>query len=540
MRAVLDVLGVVGRNRDLRRVQLAYATFNSGEWATWIAMLVYAYSRGGVTESGLVAAGMLAPAALLAPVVAALGERVPPGQALLSGYALQAASCLATAAALYTDAPTIMVYALLFVAAVSFTTTRPTQAAFAPGLAHTPHELAATNVASGTVEAISVLVAPVLTGVVLGVGSPATVFALAGAGCALGATLVAPLRNAVPVVEAADPTERASLFGEGPQLIRRDPQSRMLVVLLGAQCVALGALDVLYVELARGVLHRGGDWAGYLCGATGAGGVLAVAFTAHLVGRPRLAGPLAVSIAVWGVAFLGLAAVPGVGAALALLLLVGGAQKTFDVTGRMLLQRVARSDALAGVFGLLEGFQTAGYAVGSLLAPALVALGGAPAAFLGVGAILPLVALVTGRRLLDIDRHATVPIVEIALLRSMPMFAALPPATLETLARALEPLAVTAGTDVIREGEHGDRFYVIADGEVDVVASGHHVATLHRGDGFGEIALLNDVPRTATVTARTDVLLHALEREIFLVTLTGHAASHRSAHELVERRLARV
>jgi MFS family permease len=314
----------------------------------------------------------------------------------------------------------------------------------------------------------------------------------------------------------------------------------MLVVLLGAQCVALGALDVLYVELARGVLHRGGDWAGYLCGATGAGGVLAVAFTAHLVGRPRLAGPLAVSIAVWGIAFLGLAAVPGVGAALALLLLVGGAQKTFDVTGRMLLQRVARSDALAGVFGLLEGFQTAGYAVGSLLAPALVALGGAPAAFLGVGAILPLVALVTGRRLLDIDRHATVPIVEIALLRSMPMFAALPPATLETLARALEPLAVTAGTDVIREGEHGDRFYVIADGEVDVVASGHHVATLHRGDGFGEIALLNDVPRTATVTARTDVLLHALEREIFLVTLTGHAASHRSAHELVERRLARV
>ena len=79
---MLDVLGVVGRNRDLRRVQLAYATFNSGEWATWIAMLVYAYSRGGVTESGLVAAGMLVPAALLAPVVAALGERFPPGQAL--------------------------------------------------------------------------------------------------------------------------------------------------------------------------------------------------------------------------------------------------------------------------------------------------------------------------------------------------------------------------------------------------------------------------------------------------------------------------
>ena len=538
MSAVLDVLGVVGRNRNLRRVQLAYATFNCGEWSTWIAMLVYAYSRGGVTESGLVAAGMLVPAALLAPVAAALGERFPPGQALLAGYALQASSCLATAAALYADAPAFVVYGLLAVMAVAFTMTRPTQAAFAPGLAHTPRELAATNVASGTVEGISALVAPVLTGVVLGFGSPATVFALAGGACALGAFLVAPLRNAVPVVEAADPDERASLFGEGPELIRHDPQSRMLVVLLGAQCVALGALDVLYVELARGVLHRGGDWAGYLGGAAGAGGVLAVAFTARLVGRPRLAGPLAGSIAVWSVAFLGLAALPGVGAALGLLLLAGGAEKSFDVTGRMLLQRVARPDALAGVFGLLEGLQNGGYAVGSLLAPALVALGGAPAAFIGVGAILPLTALLTGRRLLDIDRHATVPVVEVALLRSMPLFEALPPATLESLARALAPLTLSAGTDVIREGEDGDRFFVIADGEVDVVASGRHVSTLRRGDGFGEIALLHDVPRTATVTARTDVHLYALEREIFLVTLTGHAASHRSAHELADRRLA--
>ena len=349
---------------------------------------------------------------------------------------------------------------------------------------------------------------------------------------------MAPLRNAVPVVAAADPDERAAFFGEGPKLMRRDPQSRMLVMLLGAQCVALGALDVLYVELARGVLHRGGAWTGYLCGAAGAGGVLAVAFTAHLVGRPRLAGPLAVSIAVWSVAFIGLAAVPGVGAALALLLLAGGAEKTFDVTGRMLLQRVARSDALAGVFGLLEGFQMAGYAAGSLLAPALVALGGAPAAFLGVGAILPLIALLTGRRLLDIDRHATVPVVEIALLRSMPIFEALPPQTLEPLAGALEPLALAAGAEVIRQGEEGDLFYLIADGEVDVIASGRHVATLHRGDGFGEIALLNGVPRTATVTARTDVHLYTLERETFLVTLTGHPASHRSAHELADRRLA--
>ena len=143
--------------RALRRVELAYATFNSGEWATWIAMLVYAYSRGGVTESGIVACAMLVPAALLAPVVAAIGERYPPGKALVAGYVAQAATCGAVAVALVAHAPALVVYALLVGPAVAFTMTRPTQAAFAPGLARTPRELAATNVASGWVESMSVL-----------------------------------------------------------------------------------------------------------------------------------------------------------------------------------------------------------------------------------------------------------------------------------------------------------------------------------------------------------------------------------------------
>ena len=182
----------------------------------------------------------------------------------------------------------------------------------------------------------------------------------------------------------------------------------------------------------------------------------------------------------------------------------------------------------------------AGYAVGSLLAPGLVAVGGPAAAFVGVGAILPLLALLAGRRLLDIDRHATVPVVEIALLRSTPLFASLAPPTLETLARSLEPVAVPAGDVVVRQGDDGDRFFVIAGGEADVVSSGHVVATLGRGDGFGEIALMYGVPRTATVTARTDLQLYALAREPFLLALTGHTQVHGAAHELAEERLAEL
>jgi hypothetical protein len=182
----------------------------------------------------------------------------------------------------------------------------------------------------------------------------------------------------------------------------------------------------------------------------------------------------------------------------------------------------------------------AGYAVGSLVAPGLVAVGGPSAAFVGVGAILPLLAILVARRLLDIDRHANVPVVEIALLRATPLFASLPPPPLESLARSLEPLLVPAGDDVVRQGDDGDRFFVIAGGEADVVSSGHAVATLKRGDGFGEIALMYGVPRTATVTARSDLQLYALGREAFLLTLTGHTRVDGAAHELAEERLAEL
>jgi hypothetical protein len=534
--ALLYVLRAVAGNRALRRVELAFVTFNCGELAIWVALLVYAYNQGGVTEAGVVATVLLVPAAALAPVVATWTERRDAGSALLAGYVAQALSCSAVAVALFADAPSLVVYAFLVGPSVAFTMTRPTQSAFAPGLARTPSELTATNVVSGWIESLSMLAAPALAGVFLALGSPATVFGVAAAGCVLGAVLVAPLRTAAarPASDTeADEARRRGSFA----IVRRDPNARVLLLLFGAQCVAIGALDVLTVELAQGVLGRGGDWAGYLAAAFGAGGVIAVFVTARLVGLARLAVPLVLSIVIWGVAFAALAGLPGAVGVLLLLVVAGSARTTFDVTGRTLLQRVARPDLLARVFGLLEGLQMAAYGIGTLLAPVLVSLFGVPAALACVGAILPLGAAAAGRRLLDIDRHATVPVVEIALLRSMPLFASLPPPTLESLARALEPVTFPAGVEIMRQGDEGDRFYVVADGEVDIERDARVVATRRRGEGFGEIALLYDVPRTATAETRTETRLYALDRETFLLATTGHTSAQRGAHHLAAARL---
>ena len=499
-------------------------------------MLVYAYAQGGVTESGIVATVMLIPSALFAPVFPVLMQRFALGTTLMTAYAAQALTCGAVAIALLADAPKLVVYGLLVGPAVAFVMTRPTQSALTPSLARTPEELTATNVVSGWIESASIFAAPALAGLLLAVGSEAAVFGLVGITCLGGALLVAPLRGLGGVREE-EPGDAEYSRGGSLSFVRREPSARLLLMLLGTECIAIGALDILVVELALGGLDLGADWAGYFTAALGAGGILAVWTTARLVGLPRLAPSLVAALAVWSLAFLGLAALPGAGGALVLLAVVGAARATFDVAGRTLLQRVARPDLLARVFGLLEGLQMAAFAIGSILAPFLVWIGGLPLAFGCLAAILPLFAIAAGRSLLDIDRHATVPVVELALLRSMPLFAALPPPTLETLARALEPVAVPAGVDVIREGEDGDRFYVIADGELEIVRGGRIAATRGRGEGFGEIALMYDVPRTATVTTRTDSQLYALDRDTFLVAVTGHASSQRAAHGLADARL---
>jgi Cyclic nucleotide-binding domain len=228
----------------------------------------------------------------------------------------------------------------------------------------------------------------------------------------------------------------------------------------------------------------------------------------------------------------------GLAGTIALLAAVGASSQLLGVAARTLLQRSVSPDLIGRIFGIQEGLYMAGLAIGALLVPLLVHLGGTVLALLGTAAILPLAAVACGRSLFSLDADVPVPVVEIALLRSLPLFAELPAPALAGLAASLTQLHVAAGTVLIRQGDAGDAYYAIAAGELDAFQDGEFLRHCGRGDGVGEIALLHDVPRSASIIARTTATVYELKREPFLTAVLGHAPTHLQASRIAETRLA--
>ena len=413
------------------------------------------------------------PATLFAPFASVLADRYRPALVLTLSYVAQGIAMGATAAVLILGGPPWLAYGCAAIAATAVVVTRPTMAVLMPALARAPEELTAANVISGWNESISVLIAPAVAGLLLASWGPGWVFLVMAVLVLCGAALVVRIAGPAALPDSSAVTARELV--EGFRVLRREPAARLLVGLLGSQYVAIGMLDVLYVVLAIETLGMGQGGAGYLNAAFGAGGALGIAITASLVGRARLVPAIVTALGVWAATFAVMAVWSQAAGALLLLAVAGAARSLFDVAGRTLLQRTAPADVLARVFGILEAMIMAGTPVGALIAPLLIRLGGTTVAILGVGAILPLLALLGGRRLLALDAAAHVPVVEIGLLRSLRLFAALPPPAMEGLARSLVPVDTAAGEVIMRQGDEGDRYYAIAEGEVEVLVDGVRV-----------------------------------------------------------------
>jgi MFS family permease len=430
-------------------------------------------------------------------------------------------------------------YAVSFVLAVVSTMISsvfiPAQAALIPTLVETPEELTAQNAVMNTVASAGMFAGPALAGALLAVSGPGAVFVLTAATFAWSALcLLGVPRDAPPTEhEQAEHGHAAAGF----HAIAGSSRLRLIVGLTSAQALACGLLEVLLVVVALQVVAGGSSAVGWLNTGMGVGCVAGVVVIAGLAGRKRLAGDLAVGILLFGVPFAAAALSHRLAVAVVLFAVIGAGNTVFDVSSMTLMQRSADEAVLARVFGVLESLSLAALAAGALLAPVLVSWLGARTAVLVAGAFLPVLLVLTWPSLRRVDAEARVPTAALELLGRLPLFAPLPPTVLERLASAAAPVHVPAMTEAVSQGAVGDRFFVIRSGRATVEIDGAETGELGPGEFFGEIALLRDVPRTATVRALEPLELFALERDDFLAAVTGHAPSRAAADSIVAQRL---
>jgi predicted MFS family arabinose efflux permease len=415
---------------------------------------------------------------------------------------------------------------------------RPTQSALLPSLARSPQELTAANLVLTTIESLGVFLGPAVGGIMLALTGTDVVFAVSAVSFLLSALLLAGVRPEREVERRPAPS--GGMLKEsfaGFATIGRDAKLRVIVGLYGAQTLVAGALNVLIVIVSLELLDMGEAGIGFLNSAIGVGGLVGGFLAMALLTRNKLATDFAVGLVLWGLPIALIGVVPEPAFALAMLCVVGLGVTLVDVAGLTLLQRAVPDEVMTRVFGVVQSVFVGTLGLGAIMAPVLIELLGIRGALIASGGLLPVLALLYWRRLLRIDAESLAPS-ELALLSRLAIFRTLPPATVNQLSGALIAVHATAGEQIINEGDRGDRFYVIGKGEVDVSSDGRHVATLGEGEYFGEIALLRDVPRTATVTAKSDVELYALERDEFLSAVTGHPESMDAADAVVAARLA--
>ena len=532
LRAVLELWG----NHDLRRAELAWGGFHAAEWASLVALSVVAYEADGAAAVGLVLFARMVPSAFVAPFVAVIGDRYRRERILIVVHLVRALACLGAAVALLTDSAAVVVYVLAILAAVPLAAHRPCHLALAPLLARTPRELAASNVAALTFESTAVLLGPAAAALLLAVSSPAAVFGACAAASFLSFVAIAGIHSPAVQEPRSEQANVARELREGARALARNPPVRLVVALFGAQAFVRGALGVMLVVLAIDLLGIGESGVGALTAAFGVGGIAGALAGISLVGRGRLGRPFQLSLAAWGLPLILIGVWPESAVAFACLALSGLANSLLDVSGFTSMQEHVDEQVIGRVFGLFELVVIAAVGLGSLVAPIAIEVLGSRGALVAAGGLLVLLAVLAHIPLGRIDDGMEVRAAELDLLQQTTVFGPLPYAALRRLASSLGERRAAANEVIIRQGDDGDVVYVIAQGRVTVSRDGEVLRELGPADVFGELALILDVPRTATVTASEPVVLRTLGRERFLASVTGNQLSHDALRRLVAAR----
>jgi MFS family permease len=537
-------------NVDLRRMQLAFAGSLLGNWAYATAVSVWAYGVGGAKAVGIFAACRLAVMAVATPFVSTFADKFPRKRVMLLSDLYCAVTIVLATACLYAGTPAAPVFVLATLTSFGGSSFRAAQGALTPQLARTPDELTASNGTASTLESLALFVGPAVGAGLLAVADVEVVFLLNVASFMWSMFMVSGITvTAPPATEQGAETDhegdekdgdRVGFFAEnsaGFRAIARDKDLLITVVQGSAQTVLAGATAVVPVVMAVEILHTGAKGVGLLDSASGLAAILGGVFAISRAAKHRLGQDLTTGVLLWSFPFLLVTIWPSPITVFAVMAFLGFANPLVDVNVFTVIQRLTPDAVLGRVFGAFETCLIATMALGSAVSPLLLHLWGLRTTMAILGVAVGVVALVGLPRMRRMD-HRLEPPAGLALLQAIPMFGPLSPVTLDALARALARVPVAAGEVVVREGDESDRFYVIESGQVRVTAAdGHLLRVEGPGDHFGEIGLLRDVPRTATITAADDVVLLALTREEFLDAVTGQGEARRLAEDVVVRRL---
>ena len=547
-------LSTVFGNPGLRKINLALSGSMIGDWAYGTAILIWAYDIGGARAVGIWYTVRLVLMTIVTPFASTIVDRLPRKMVMISTDLIRAVLCLAVAGLIWADGPVWLVFLLATLAPLIGAPFRPAVAALMPKLVNTPDELTAANGTASTIESLAFFLGPAIAALLVSaIGIPIVVVfnALTFLWSAL---LVSQIRvpseelaKAAESAEARDAADTDEAVDEQPQgffmesmegfkAIWRDRDLRLVSGVYSAQTIVAGASAVFGIEMAVQMTDFGSAGVGYLDSALGVGALVGglVAVGRSSVGK--LGTDFGIGVIFWALPLLLTAIWPQMWAAFLAMFIIGVANPVVDVNASTILQRKTDDEVMGRVFGALDTALIGAMALGSAIMPVMIHFWGLRWSLAVLAILVSASVLPAFGRLKAMDAALREP-AGLALLRQVPLFAPLELKSLERVAQQLVRIEVPAGNVLIREGDEGDRFYVIESGTMTASFSGAVLRQMGPGDPFGEIALLRDVPRTATVTAEEPTVVLALDRADFLDAVTGNSEVNNRADDLISKRI---
>jgi MFS family permease len=513
---------VLRGNRNLQLLFGGQVVSAFGDWLYVLALAVLVYNlTGSATVVAALTFVRLLPYALFLPFSGVLADRAN-RKAIMIGADLGRGACMLGLLFVGSAGTVWVAFPVVFAATVLSSLFKPAMSSVLPPLVGDEEDLVKANSIWTQMDSVSLVLGPALGGVLVLLGVPQVAFLINGLSFLVSAVTLLFVR--IPPREAPERPETAEEEGwmsetlAGFRFLFRENEGVLAFLTLALVSLAMvgGAFWTLTVVLAEEAYGLGGEGAGFLNAAYGAGGLLGGFAAGLLASRVRLAPAFLWSAIASSLLFLFLGLSPAGLLPFAILVIVGAIDIVADVNGTTILQTATPDDLLGRVFGAFEATLISSMLVGALVVGPLIGALGVRAAtvvFAVAGLALLLVCLPRLRRLEDAVGVRV-------FVRRVPVLSSLPHRALDDLASRMELQKIPEGTDIVREGDVGDRLYILKEGEAEVVVCSEgksevEVATLSKNDYFGEIALLRDVPRTATVRSRGPVELYSLGREDF-------------------------